>query len=106
MPEATPNSLGGAAPMIARALGDWKSPCPMPVTIRHRTRYAIELAWVNPLKSSKPAQATARPSGASQREPTRSASAPLMGATSASVSGSGMSNSPERRVSNPRSSSR
>lgn len=63
----------------------------MPITVRRQMVSRGALCALSWLKRKRPRQARASPIGESQRELNQSASAPLNGATTASVNGKGVS---------------
>src|SRR6266850_812401 len=88
-PEASPCLPGGTAFISARAFGVWNMPWPTPVSTRHPMTAPRGLPASSRAKKSRPRHATDSPPAASQREPMRSASEPLTGATTAMVKGEG-----------------
>jgi hypothetical protein len=96
---------GGGLHRRARAFGDGQSPWPSPVSARRQMIAHVELCASSLAHKRRPRQAIAHPPAASPREPRRSASHPLTGATTASVSGKGVRRTPAVATEKPRSAS-
>ncbi len=86
-PEAIPKRFMGTEPMIALLFGAWKSACPKPAITSGQAMSNRDECCVRWPRNQRAAEAIANPIELSTREPNRSESQPLKGATTEMVRG-------------------